>query len=325
MQLNDAENLTVEEIDRPQIKSDEVSVEVKACGICGTDLHIYHGDPGSTEVDPPIVLGHEMAGEVVAVGSQVEHLQLHDRVSIDPNIYCGTCKFCREGRKHLCDRLQAVGVTRNGGMARYSAVPAENAYLIPGNLSYEQGALIEPLGCVLHGASQLHLSPDQSAVVIGGGFIGQLMLQVLKTHGLKKITVVEPVEEKRRFLYELGAETVQSPGQVLQADIAVECVGASATMKTAIEATAKGGQVLLFGVASPKTTIEISPYEIFSKELVVRGSFINPDTHQKAIEMVGNGQVQVDSLISHRFSLEQLPEVMGNYKSLKVNKGLILL
>lgn len=322
--FNETENLTVEDIDRPAIKPDEVLVEVKACGICGTDLHIYHGAPGSAEAHPPIVLGHELAGEVVEVGAEVENLQVNDRVSIDPNIYCGTCKFCRDGRKHLCEGLQAVGVTRNGGMAQFCAVPAENAYLLPEPLTFEQGALIEPLGCVLHGASLLQLSPEQRAVVIGGGFIGQLMLQVLKTHGLKKITVIEPVEEKHPFLYELGSESVQPPGDDLDADVVVECVGAEVTMKAAIDAAAKGGQVLLFGVASPETKIEVSPFEIFSKELVIRGSFINPDTQQKAIAMVESGQIKVDSLVSHRFYPEQIPEVMDNYRSHKVNKGLIL-
>jgi threonine dehydrogenase-like Zn-dependent dehydrogenase len=135
----------------------EVLVEVKACGICGTDQHIYHGMPGSAAVTPPIVLGHELSGVVAAVGEGVESLRAGDRVTIDPNMYCRGCRFCRSGRYHLCSRLQAVGVTRDGGMAQLCAVPAENAYVLPESLSYEEGAMIEPLGCVLHGIKQLDI------------------------------------------------------------------------------------------------------------------------------------------------------------------------
>jgi 2-desacetyl-2-hydroxyethyl bacteriochlorophyllide A dehydrogenase len=303
---------------------------VKSCGICGTDQHIYHGHPGSAAVTPPIVLGHELAGEVVELGAGVTRLKLGDRVSVDPNIYCGDCSYCRNGRPHLCDHLQAVGVTRDGGMGEYCITPAANCYVLPGSLSYIEGAMVEPLGCVLHGFKKIDIRPTHTVLLIGGGFIGQLFLQLVKQRGAARITVSEPAVEKHDALLALGAdEAVQPAGDVLErlkdsADVVIECVGREQSMELAIQAARKGGQVLLFGVASPETRISVSPFAIFAKELQVFGSFINPYTHEEAISLIRQGIVRIEPLISHRFSLEEIPEAMGSYPKLNVSKGVIV-
>jgi 2-desacetyl-2-hydroxyethyl bacteriochlorophyllide A dehydrogenase len=303
----------------------DVVVKVKSCGICGTDQHIYHGHPGSAEVLPPIVLGHELAGEVVEIGSEVASLQTGDRVTIDPNIYCGTCKYCRNNQAHLCTNLQAVGVTRDGGMGEYCSAPAANCYKIPDEMSFEEAALVEPLGCVLHGFKKLQLTALSHVLIIGGGFIGQLFLQLVKHQNVRSITVSEPAEHKKELLYRLGADQVVHPqnSAKLEADIVIECVGRKETMELAVKSATKGGQVLLFGVASPETVISISPFEIFSKELSIKGSFINPYTHEEAISLIANHVVDVQSLISHRFLLSELPEAMSDYSSLGVSKGIL--
>jgi L-iditol 2-dehydrogenase len=305
--------------------SHEVVVRVKSCGICGTDQHIYHGHPGSAEVHPPIVLGHELAGEVVEVGSEVSSLQKGDRVSIDPNIYCGTCEFCRNNKAHLCVNLQAVGVTRDGGMGEYCTAPAANCYRIPDEMIFEEAALVEPLGCVLHGLKKLKLSALSKVLIIGGGFIGQLFLQLVKHQNVRSITVSEPSENKKELLYRLGAGEVVHPMNAshIEADVVIECVGRQESMELAVKSAAKGGQVLLFGVAAPETIISISPFEIFSKELSIKGSFINPYTHEEAISLVAKKVVDVKSLISHRFTVEELPAAMAEYPSLQVSKGIL--
>jgi 2-desacetyl-2-hydroxyethyl bacteriochlorophyllide A dehydrogenase len=310
----------------PSPSPNEVIVKVKSCGICGTDQHIYHGHPGSAEVQPPIVLGHELAGEVIELGSEVTNLQKGDRVSIDPNIYCGTCKYCRSNRAHLCSHLQAVGVTRDGGMGEYCTVPAANCYRIPDQMNFEEAALVEPLGCVLHGFKKIHLTSLSKVLIIGGGFIGQLFLQLVKQQNVQSIIVSEPAKNKTGLLYQLGADEVIHPLNTadLEVDVVIECVGRPESMELAVTSAAKGGQVLLFGVAAPETTISVSPFEIFSKELTIKGSFINPYTHEEAIALITKKVVDVQSLISHRFSIEELPVAMANYPDLKVSKGIII-
>ncbi|MED1203391.1 zinc-dependent alcohol dehydrogenase family protein [Heyndrickxia acidicola] len=310
----------------PAPSPQEVIVKVKSCGICGTDQHIYHGHPGSAEVQPPIVLGHELAGEVVEVGTEVSNLQKGDRVSIDPNIFCGACEFCRSNRAHLCSHLQAVGVTRDGGMGEYCKVPAANCYKIPDQMSFEEAALVEPLGCVLHGFKKIHLSSLSKVLIIGGGFIGQLFLQLVKQQNVHSVIVSEPAENKKELLYHLGADKVIHPMNAtsLVADVVIECVGRPESMELAVKSAAKGGQVLLFGVGRPETTISVSPFEIFSKELTIKGSFINPFTQEEAISLIAKKVVDVHSLISHRFTIEEIPSAMADYPNLKISKGIIV-
>jgi len=322
--------IEVQELEKPTPKTNEVLVAVKACGICGTDQHIYHGQPGSAEVNPPIVLGHELAGQVVEVGENVTTFKQGDRVSIDPNIYCGVCEYCQDGRPHLCDNLEAVGVTRDGGMGEYVLAPQGNCYPLPDSLTYEEGAMIEPLGCVLHGIEQINIWPGSSVFIIGGGYIGQMMLQMAKMYGASPIIVSEPDEAKHQQLLELGADKVINPikdnvqDQVgAGTDIVIECVGRQETMEQSVHIARKGGQVLLFGVSAPDTKISISPFEIFSKELTIKGSFINPHTHKKAISLVENGKVQIKPLLSHFFKIYEIPEVMARYHILKPVKGII--
>lgn len=329
--LRGKQDMTVE-VGRPlsALKHGEVRIAVRACGICGTDQHIYHGHPGSAAVRPPIVLGHELAGEVIEVGDGVAGFKAGDRVSVDPNIYCGACEFCRNGRPHLCDRLQAVGVTRDGGMGELCDVPAANCYLLPDEVSDVEGALVEPLGCVLHGYKKLDVRPVSTAVIIGGGFIGQLFLQLVRKQAAR-VAVFEPVAGKRGQLEALGADDVVRPDDEAavrawagKADIVIECVGRRQSMELAFAVARKGGQVLLFGVSSPETEISVSPYAIFSKELRIMGSFVNPFTHEEAIALIRGKAVDVEGLVSHRFALDEVPQVMGAYPMLNVAKGVIV-
>ena len=325
--LTDKMKMEIQELPVPTPLENEVIVKVKACGICGTDQHIYHGQPGSAEVEFPIVLGHELAGEVVQVGGKVTQFTAGDRVSIDPNMYCGECDYCRGNRQHLCENLQAVGVTRNGGMGEFCAVPAANCYTLPDQLSYEEGAMIEPLGCVLHGINQIKIRPGASVLIIGGGYIGLMMLQMTKLYGASPVVVSEPDQTKHQLAIQLGADEAITPAELEQKpdgfDIVIECVGRKESMTQAVSMAKKGGSVLLFGVSAPDTKIEVKPFDIFSKELTIKGSFINPHTHDQAISLVQQGKVQIKPLLSHQFAMDELPTVMSEYPSLNVMKGII--
>ena len=324
--LKGKEQMVFTGTDRPAAGPGEVLLRVQNCGICGTDVHLFRGEPGSAEVKFPVILGHELSGIVEETGEGVTTLKKGDRVTVDPNIYCGLCPHCRRGRPHLCDRLQAVGVTRNGGMAEFAAVPEANCHVLPDNVSFEEGALVEPLGCVLHGVKQLRLSFGQSVLIIGGGFIGMLFLQVLRQYAPARLVVSEPVEAKHDLIRSFGADEVFHPKALRPEetfDIVVECVGRPETLEAAVRAACKGGQVLAFGVSSPSAEMRISPYEIFKKELTIKGSFINPHTHREAIELIRRGIVRLTPLISHRIGLSDVPDVLRRYPELGASKVMI--
>jgi len=167
-------DLRLEEVPLRKLRSDELLVKIHACGVCGTDVHIYEGAKGSATVYPPVVLGHEFSGEIVEIGNGVRQLKVGDRISVDPNIFCGQCHFCQKGNVHLCENLQAIGVTRNGGFAEYAIVPEKQAYKLPDNLSYEEGAMGEPVACCLHGIDLSGIKHGDKVLIVGAGTIGLL-------------------------------------------------------------------------------------------------------------------------------------------------------
>ena len=158
----------------------EVVIKNMVCGVCGTDVHIFHGEPGSADVNPPVVLGHEYSGEVVEVGEGVTALKPGDHVTVDPNIYCGECVYCRNGKKQLCETMQAVGVTRDGGFGEYSLVPAAQAFKLGDSVPYEAGAMAEPVACCLHGIDLAGIKAGDRVCIVGGGAIG--LITVSYTH-----------------------------------------------------------------------------------------------------------------------------------------------
>lgn len=326
--LTEKEQMTLTEQPLPTIAPEEVLVKVAYCGICGTDVHIFHGEPGSAEVTPPIILGHEFAGEITEVGSAVTNLAVGDHVAIDPNIYCGECRYCREGRVQLCENLSAVGVTRNGGMAEYCNVPAAACLKLDPQLSLAAGAMVEPLSCVLHGFDQIRpIKAATKTLIIGGGFIGSLFVQAVKHKGALQVDVCELNPTKHPLLKELGAtETYTNMNAITESyDLVIECAGRQATSEKAVDLAGKGGEVLLFGVPSPDTKIQLPAYEIFSKELTIAGSFINPFTLEEAVSLLSAGAIKVAPLLSHELSLAEVPEVLADFGKLGITKAIVKL
>ncbi len=300
----------------------EVLVKVAACGVCGTDVHIYHGDKGSAEVHPPVVLGHEFSGIVEAIGASVTTVKPGDRVTVDPNIYCGKCYFCRTGKKQSCTGLQAIGVTMNGGFAEYCYVPESQCFLLSPDVSLRAGAMTEPLACCLHGIDKAGIRAGDSVCVIGGGAIGLMMVQLARLSGASKIILSEPVEFRRRIGLELGADHAIDPfagpvseqiGSILHtpgADVVIECVGNTAATSQAFEAANDGATVLLFSVPKANTYHPLSLEQVFQKELKIIGSRINPDTHLRAASLINSGKIKFDRLITHSYPLEQLQDAI---------------
>lgn len=316
-------DLRVEEHEKPVVGPEDVLIQVKACGVCGTDVHIYEGDKGAAEVNPPTILGHEFAGVVAKVGCNVKQVRVGDRVCIDPNCYCGSCEPCRTGEVHFCEHMIGYGTTVNGGFAEYCAVNERQVYLLGEHTSYEQGAMTEPVACCLHGIDMCHIEPGHQVVVIGGGMIGLLMLQLAKLAGATKVALLEPVESKREVARKLGADICIDP---IHEDVAkclkdagmtwvktvIECVGRPQTIEQAIEIAGNKAVVMMFGLTKPDEKIAIKPFQIFQKELELKASFINPKTQKRALDLIDSGRLDVSSMIYKVVGLEELEAVLGN-------------
>lgn len=310
----------------------EVLVKVKACGICGTDVHIFHGN---YQVKYPLIPGHELSGEVCAVGEGVTGISVGDRVAVDPNNACGQCSYCRQGRVNLCKNLNPIGVTRDGGFAEYCRVPAVQIYLLPDSVSFEQGALMEPLACALRGIQMAEIAPGDTVAVLGSGTMGGLLLQLARTSGGGKMFLSEPIPKRREIALSFGADLTVNPleDDVHQAllsldpdgaDVVFEAAGLAVTAEQSLQLAKRGGKVIFFGVVSPTEKVEVSPYLINENELTIRGSFNNPLTNSRALELIASGRVSVEPYISHRFPIEQFEEAFSLFGKPEAFKILIV-
>lgn len=316
-------DLRVEEIPTPKAGPGQVLIRVHACGICGTDVHIYEGDEGAAKSPAGTALGHEFAGEVVTVGEGVTRVKAGDRVCVDPNKLCGKCGYCQSGLGHFCEDMVGIGTTTNGGFAEYCVVPEEQAYRIGDTLSFEEAAMAEPVACCLHGIDMCEIQPGDTVAVFGMGMIGLLMIQLARISGAAKVIAIEPVEVKRRQALLLGADIVIDPirenvnevlanGGITRINTVIECVGRIDSMKQAIEIAGKKSVVMLFGLTKPEAELPIKPFELFKKEIVIKASFINPYTQKRAVALIESGSIDVKSMIDKTAQLEALPEILSN-------------
>lgn len=312
----------VTDLPTPYAGPGELVLRNQVCGVCGTDVHIYHGEPGSADVNPPVVLGHEYSGEVVEVGKGVTGFAVGDHVTVDPNIYCGHCAYCQNGKKQLCPSMEAIGVTRDGGFAQYSRIPASQAFKLEPTVPWEAAAMAEPLACCLHGIDLAGIQVGDKVCVVGGGAIGLLMVQLAKLSGASQIVLSEPNEKRRQVGLQLGANAALDPtrpdaqeafAQVLGggANVVIECVGNVSAVKSAFQFAGKGATVLLFSVPKVDATFDLPLFDVYKKELTIKGSFVNPDTHARAVALINSGKVDFDPIITHRFPLDQLPEAIA--------------
>lgn len=301
----------------------EVLIQVKACGICGTDIHIYEGDKGAAEVNPPTILGHEFSGIIAETGSEVKGFHVGDRVCIDPNCYCGACDFCRNGEVHFCERIIGYGTTENGGFAEYCTINESQVYLLGEHTTFEQGAMAEPVSCCLHGIDLCDIQPGYQVVIIGGGMIGMLMLQLAKLAGASKVALLEPIEKKRMMGKKLGANICIDPlhenvkERLKEAGITwvrtvIECAGLPSTMEQAVDLAGNKGTVMMFGLTKPDAQISVKPFQLFQKELTLKASYINPCTQQRALQLIDSGRLDVQSMVCKTICLEQLEDVLSN-------------
>ena len=294
------------ETSRPEPGADETLVRVRACGICGSDVHGMDGSTGRRV--PPVVMGHEAAGTIEAVGTGVEGWAVEDRVTFDSTVYCGACDYCLRGEVNLCDRRQVLGVScaefrRDGAFAEYVAVPARILYRLPDGLDFERAAMVEPVAIALHAVARSGIGKGGSAAVFGVGMIGLLVVQALRARGVGRIVAVDLDEAKLKLAREFGATHTAFDAPV---DAAFEVVGIAPTIRAAIENTRKGGTVVLVGNLSP--SVEIPLQAVVSRELSLLGSAASQGEYPEALLMIADGRIDVRPLLSAQSSLEDAPD-----------------
>ena len=304
----------------PKVKPNEVLIEVKACGICKTDIEIFRGTVDLAKY--PVIPGHEFSGIVVDVGHDVTSVSKGDRVTVDPNIPCGKCYYCRTARKHFCENWNAIGVTLNGAYAQYVKVPEHVVYNIPNNMPFDAACLTEPVACVLHGLYRISPSSGSYIAIFGAGPIGLMFLQLLKEVA-SRIIVFEINPYRSKVAEKLGADYVINPlktnveDEVSKltnrrgVDIAIVATGNVKAIETAIKILAPTGKLLLFGVAHKDAVINVRPFEVYRKELTIMGSFTNPYTMNEAIDLLMKGVVNYKELITHRVQLEDALNILA--------------
>ena len=309
-------NLTIKDLPIPGINSDEILVKVSNCGICGTDRHIFEGVAPSVI---PVILGHEYSGTVAEVGNYKSEFKVGQKVVIDPNIYCGHCEYCKTGMINFCSNLKALGVTLNGGFAEYSIVPFSQAYILPDDFDLSVAAFSEPLSCCLHGIEIANIRLGNNVVIIGGGSIGLMMIQLAKLSGAAKVILLEPDKFKRNLGLEVGADYSLDPFDETilenikefsgdQVDIVIECVGKKESVENAINIVDKKGKVIIFGLAPKNENIIVNLQYIFQKELKIYNSYLNPFTFKPAVELLLNNKINVEKLLTKKISLKNLPD-----------------
>lgn len=287
----------------PEPAPDEVLIRVMASGICGTDVHIFRGEYLGGY---PIIPGHEFSGVVEAVGSAVKRFKPGDRVAVEPNIACDNCEACLNNRQNFCLNWSAVGVTRPGGMAQYTTAPEKAVFAI-GDLSFEQGAFIEPLSCVLHGLERLGPDLADKAAILGAGPIGALLLQGIRAQGASHVTVVDKNAARLELAGQLGADDLRSDLGELELDhydVVIDATGVIPVMQRSIDFARPGGKVLLFGVPPSGKSMSLDAFKIFQKGLTLLSSYTSVRNSYQAIDLLRSGRIQVGALVSHRLALE---------------------
>ena len=315
--LTEPSKLVLQEIPVPEYADDEVLVRIKAVAICGSDVHGFDGSSGRRI--PPLVMGHEASGVIEKVGKNVEKYKVGDRVTFDSTVYCGECEYCRQGLINLCSNRTILGVScadyrRYGCMAEYCNIPERILYKLPDDVSFEMGAMVEPLSIGFHAVSITPIMVGDTALVLGAGTIGQMVIKTLKNSNASRIIVSDLDDFKLEKAYESGATHCFGKGadivkEVLNltggtgADISFEAVGIPPTIASAFAATKKNGNITLIGNVTPQVPIPLQ--DLIGKQLTIRGSAASCGEYPRCLEAMASGRIDLDNIISRVAPLEE--------------------
>jgi len=292
----------------PEIRSDQIEVKVKRIGVCGSDIHVNHGKHPYTSY--PVVQGHEVSAEVIEIGSAVTNVKVGDKVTIQPQVVCGKCYPCTHGMYNDCEELKVMGFQTTGMASEYFVVDAKKALTLPATMSWEHGAMIEPLAVAVHAVRRAGNISGKKVLVLGGGPIGNLVAQTCKAMGADSVLLSELSQYRLAAAEKCDIKTVDTTKQDLleaiyihlgpdKADVIFECIGINPTMKQAIECARKGSTIIVVGVFGEMGSINMG--FIQDHELTMIGSAMyREEDYIKAIELVGAGKIEFDTLITHR-------------------------
>lgn len=318
--LSQYRHLEIADVAASRPGADEVVVRVGACGICGSDVHGYDGSSGRRI--PPIVMGHEAAGTVAACGPAAKRFAVGQRVTFDSTIFCGQCSYCVRGETNLCDNRRVLGVSCAdyrcpGAFAEYVAVPERILHRLPETLSFSEAAMLEAVSVALHAVSLSAIEDGTTALVLGAGMIGLLILQGLRVAGCSRVLVADIDRSRLRLATELGASAVfEASGaelisQILDVtggrgvDLAVEAIGINETVRAAVDCVRKGGAITLVGNIAPEITLPLQ--KVVTRQIRLQGSCASAGEYPRAIQLVGSGQIRVKPLITAVAPLEEGP------------------
>ncbi len=329
--LHGPEDLRIEEVPVPVAGPDDVIIKVDVCGICGTDVHILRGHFPVPNL--PLIPGHEFSGLVVQVGPAAEQLRVGDFVTADINIGCERCYFCRHQLRMFCPHLSQIGVHRDGAFAEYVKAPAAATYRLPDEMSPQHGAYVEPLACAVHGQERADLRPGSTVVIIGAGPMGLVHIQLSRLRGATRIIATELNPTRRAKAADLGADVVIDPTtndavavvreltEGRGADCVIEAVGSIRTYRDALDMVRVGGTVVAYGAAPSDENLAVRPFDIYSKELTIVGSYAGTyATWPDAIELIRAGRFDPNKIISN---IVPLSDVVAGIEAAERDKNVI--
>ncbi|UCF93729.1 MAG: zinc-binding dehydrogenase [Desulfobacterales bacterium] len=318
-------NVEIRDVVVPKTGDDQILIEVKAVGLCGTDIHIYYDEYKS---NPPVTLGHEVAGIITEKGKNVKNFEIGSRVTTETYFQtCGECSMCRGGKPNLCPERMSIGSMVNGGMAKYIVVPAANVHALPANIDFVAGSLTEPLACVVHSVlDKTKVMPGDVAVVSGPGPIGLLASQVIKESGAYTVVIgVESDLKRLRLAEELGADQTivaneKDPQEIINeltngqgADVVCECAGIEASVQTCLKLVRRAGQYTQIGLAGRTVNFDID--QVIFKEICIRGGFASiPSSWTRALKLMEQGKVKTDPLVSHSMPITEWKKAFDLFK-----------
>jgi 2-desacetyl-2-hydroxyethyl bacteriochlorophyllide A dehydrogenase len=313
--IKESHEVDVMTVEDPVPGPRDVVVEVAACGICGTDLHILEGEFAPSL---PIIPGHEFTGVVVATGTDVREMVAGTRVAVDPSLYCHECHYCRIGHNNLCERWNAIGVSVPGGAAQFAAAPVANCVRLPDHIRLEDAALIEPLSCAIRGYDVLTSQLGSHVLIYGSGTMGLMMLQLAKRTGAASVDVLDINPERLATAVALGCSSTAASADELDRprgwELVIDATGAGAAIQDGLSRVAPGGTFLQFGVASYDTRVTIEPYRIYNKEITITGSMAVLHSFERAAELFAAGVLDPDVFISDRLPLNDYAEALARFK-----------
>jgi 2-desacetyl-2-hydroxyethyl bacteriochlorophyllide A dehydrogenase len=311
-----ADSVAVETVPDPSPGPREVVVKVAGCGICGTDLHIAEGEFAPTL---PIVPGHEFAGEIVALGSDVDGVRVGDQVAVDPSLYCHECHYCRLGRDNLCERWGAIGVSVAGGAAEFAVAPVGNCVVLPAGVGLADAALIEPLSCAVRGFDVLAPSLADNYLIYGAGTMGLMMMELAKRAGAAGVSMVDLNPARLETAKELGCSATVTSADELDRprgwEVVIDCTGVVAAIEDGLERVAPGGTFQQFGVSAAGAKASFSPYRIYNKEIRIVGSMAVLHSYERAAALFAEGVLRPEVMISHRMALEEYPAALEQFRA----------